>query len=277
MNPPTPRRIFFYTHRKPKDRLMTLPVIEESAPAREVENAVGENVVQHITPGSRPIDELNACYAGLDGIELLRPLIECEFDGRLAAVSSFGAESAVLLALVAEIDRRTPVLFLDTGKLFGETLCYRDLLVARLGLVDVRTLTPDQSELAAADPRGNLWLSDPDRCCAARKIAPLAGGLAGFDAWVSGHKHYHGGVRGGLPVFEKDGHGRTKINPLAEWSRRRLASEFIARNLPRHPLEALGYLSIGCFTCTDQVRPGEALRAGRWRGLAKTECGIHRI
>jgi phosphoadenosine phosphosulfate reductase len=168
------------------------------------------------------------------------------------------------------------VLFLDTGKLFAETLRYRDLLIARLGLEDVRSLTPDRFELGAVDPAGTLWRSDPDRCCAARKVAPLARGLSGFDAWVSGRKHYHGGMRAAVPVFEMDDQGRTKINPLAEWSRSRIAAEFAARNLPCHPLETVGYLSIGCVTCTDKVRPGESLRAGRWRGLAKTEFGIHR-
>jgi phosphoadenosine phosphosulfate reductase len=229
------------------------------------------------TPAARSPDALKARYAGLDGIGLLRPLIGCEFPGRLAVVSSFGAESAVLLALVAEIDRRTPVLFLDTGKLFGETLRYRDLLIAQLGFEDVRTLTPDHRELLAKDRTGTLWLSDPDRCCAARKIGPLACGLAGFDAWVSGRKRYHGGARAEMPIFEADKEGRTKVNPLALWSRSRIAAEFAARSLPRHPLEAAGYLSIGCRPCTELVRPGDAPRAGRWRGLGKTECGIHRV
>jgi phosphoadenosine phosphosulfate reductase len=228
-------------------------------------------------PAARSPDALEARYAGLDGIGLLSPLIECEFPGRLAVVSSFGAESAVLLALVAEIDRRTPVLFLDTGKLFAETLRYRDRLVAQLGFEDVRTLTPDHRELLAKDRTGTLWLSDPDRCCAARKIGPLAHGLAGFDAWVSGRKRYHGGARAEMPIFEADEQGRTKVNPLALWSRSRIAAEFAARSLPRHPLEAAGYLSIGCRPCTEQVGPGEASRAGRWRGRGKTECGIHRV
>jgi len=221
------------------------------------------------------IRKLTTRYAGLDGTPLLRPLIEREFCGGLVVVSSFGTESAVILAMVAEIDRKTPVLFLDTGKLFGETLRYRDRLVARLGLCDVRTIAPDVSQLSAVDPEGVLWLSDPDACCGVRKVKPLNDALCGFDAWVSGRKRYHGARRAALPIFEADGRGRFKINPVAGWSRTRVREEFIRRNLPRHPLEAAGYLSVGCITCTDRVRPDEDPRAGRWRGLDKTECGIH--
>jgi phosphoadenosine phosphosulfate reductase len=220
-------------------------------------------------------DVLTRRYAVLDGAALLQPLIEREFTGRLAVVSSFGAESAVILAQIAEIDRDTPILFLDTGKLFSETLRYRDRLVALLGLRDVRTIVPDPRQLAAADPNGMLWLNDPDTCCALRKVEPLESALAGFDAWISGRKRYHGGARAVLPLFERDQRGRIKINPLARWSKGRVEREFATRNLPRHPLEVQGYLSIGCITCTDRVRPGEDMRAGRWRDVSKSECGIH--
>jgi phosphoadenosine phosphosulfate reductase len=227
--------------------------------------------------GSKPrqAQELTEHCGGLDGTALLQVLIEREFPGRLAVVSSFGAESAVILAQIAEVDRDTPVLFLDTGKLFSETLRYRDLLVALLGLRDVRTLMPDPRWLTIADPHGMLWLADPDACCAVRKVEPLEAALSGFDAWVSGRKRYHGGARAALPVFETDDRGRIKINPLAGWSKGRVDAEFAARDLPRHPLEAQGYLSIGCITCTGRVRPGEDIRAGRWRDQLKTECGIH--
>ena len=231
------------------------------------------------TPGiraaARRLPELTSRYGGLDGAALLAPLIKCEFSGRLAVLSSFGAEAVVILAHVAEIDRQTPIIFLDTGKLFGETLRYRDRLIAHLGLEDVRTIVPDPSRILTQDPDGMLWLSDPDRCCAIRKVEPLAGALGGFDAWVSGRKRYHGGVRAALPTFETDGRGRIKINPLAGWPRSRIERELEARGLPRHPLDAQGYSSIGCITCTDRMLPNEDLRAGRWRDMAKTECGIH--
>ncbi|HEY3911503.1 MAG TPA: phosphoadenylyl-sulfate reductase [Stellaceae bacterium] len=227
------------------------------------------------TPATRRVAELAERYANRDGVGLLRPLIEREFAGRLAIVSSFGTESAVILAQVAEIDRDTPILFLDTGKLFSETLRYRDHLVTHLGLRDVRTIAADSERLDAADPESMLWLSDPDFCCALRKVEPLAAALSGFDAWVSGRKRYQGGARAALPVFEPDDAGRIKVNPLANWPKSRVEAEFTRHGLPRHPLEAQGYLSIGCITCTDRVHSGEDPRAGRWRDLPKTECGIH--
>lgn len=248
---------------------MTLQARRALEPVAKTENA-GPAVADACRIG-----ELTASHAGCDGVTLLCRLIEGEFRGRLAVVSSFGAESAVILAQVAEIDRRTPILFLDTGKLFDETLRYRDLLIAHLGLRDVRTIVPDPDRTAVGDPDGVLWQVDPDRCCAMRKVEPLAVALEGFAAWISGRKRYHGGARTELPVFESDEAGRIKINPLARWSRDRIEREFAARGLPRHPLEAEGYPSIGCATCTDRARPGEDPRAGRWRNLVKTECGIH--
>ncbi|HEX3860879.1 MAG TPA: phosphoadenylyl-sulfate reductase [Stellaceae bacterium] len=223
------------------------------------------------------VAEMTRRYGGFDGAALLRPLIEREFAGRLAVVSSFGTEAAVILAHVAEIDRNTPILFLDTGRLFGETLRYRDQLVAFLGLRDVRTICPDAGRLMATDPDNTLWLNDPDACCTLRKTEPLDHALTGFAAWVSGRKRYHGGTRSALSLFEQDACSRLKINPLAGWSKTRIDAEFAARGLPRHPLEAEGYLSVGCLTCTDRVSPGEELRAGRWRHSSKTECGIHHI
>jgi phosphoadenosine phosphosulfate reductase len=250
---------------------MTFSVIDDTEPEQLEPPAGGELLL----PGASEIGALAARYSGLDGIELLRPLIERELFGRLAVVSSFGAESAVILAMVADIDRKTPVLFIDTGKLFGETLRYRDRLATRLGLSDVRTIKPDLAKLSAADADGMRWLRDPDACCELRKVEPLRRALAGFGAWVSGRKRYQGAERATLPIFETDADGCMKINPLAGWSRARVVGELLRRDLPRHPLEAEGYLSIGCFTCTDRVQPGEDARAGRWRGLDKTECGIH--
>lgn len=230
-----------------------------------------------VSSALRRVAELTERYADCNGVALLRPLIECEFAGQVAIVSSFGAEAAVILAQVAEIDRDTPILFLDTGKLFSETLHYRDRLVAQLGLRDVRTIIPAAEGLGAVDPQGMLWLDDPDACCAARKVAPLASALSGFAAWVSGRKRYQGGARAALPVFEADGAGRIKVNPLAKWPKSRVDLEFASHGLPHHPLEAQGYVSIGCVTCTDRAHLGDEPRAGRWRGLPKTECGIHEI
>jgi phosphoadenosine phosphosulfate reductase len=213
-------------------------------------------------------------YRGLEGDALLRPLIEREFRGRIVVLSSFGAESALLLHMVAGIDRATPVIFIDTGKLFGETLRYRDLLVKRLGLTDLRVIGPDPGEVARRDPTGTLWHSNADGCCALRKVEPLERALNGFAAVISGRKRYQGGGRAALAPSELV-ERRVQIDPLAGYSRERIEQEFHARDLPPHPLEADGFLSIGCMPCTDRVAPDEDRRAGRWRGVGKTECGIH--
>jgi phosphoadenosine phosphosulfate reductase len=217
---------------------------------------------------------LDGRYGGLEGETLLRPLIEREFKGRIALLSSFGAEAAVLLHMVARIDATTPVIFLDTGKLFGETLAYRDALAARLGLRDLRIVAPDPHELTRRDPQGTLWHSDADACCRLRKVEPLERALAGFAATISGRKRYHGGTRSAVRSIEAVG-GRIQVNPLAAYSRARVEREFAVRGLPAHPLEAEGFLSIGCMPCTDRIGPAEDHRAGRWRGQEKDECGIH--
>lgn len=195
--------------------------------------------------------------------------------GRLAVVSSFGTESAALLKIVADVDRSIPVLFLDTGWLFEETMAYRDTLAALLGLTDVRTIGPSAAALRR-DTQRDLWHSDPDTCCRIRKIEPLERGLASFDGWFNGRKRYHGGARAGLPLVEIDGL-RLKFNPLARATRDEIDAIFRDAGLPRHPLEARGFASIGCMPCTSRAQPGEALRAGRWRGRDKTECGIHPV
>lgn len=210
-----------------------------------------------------------------DASAVLRLAMTEAFCGRLALVSSFGTESALLLQMAAEIDRAVPVIFLDTGKLFPETLEYRDRLVALLGLTDVRVVTPASAQIARHDADGRLWRDDADRCCGLRKTLPLQAALHGFDAWVTGRKRFQSATRAQVALFEPEASGRVKVNPLAHWSAEQIASEFEARDLPRHPLEAYGFLSVGCTTCTAPVAPGEDRRAGRWRGQTKTECGIH--
>lgn len=217
---------------------------------------------------------LAALYANLDGADLIEAAIKDEFPGRIAVVSSFGADAAVVLDLVATVDPTTPVIFLDTRKHFGETLRYRDQLVARLGLTDVRTVRPDPVAIAEGDPDGILWRSDPDSCCRLRKTLPLKAALEGFDAWITGRKRFQTATRAGLPAFEA-ADGRIKINPVARWSAEDVRRRFDSRGLPPHPLTADGFPSIGCMPCTDRVADGEDSRAGRWRGNGKTECGIH--
>lgn len=220
---------------------------------------------------------LDLPFASVDdeGVALLRRAITRDFTGQIAIVSSFGADSAMLLALVAEIDPSVPVLFLDTGKHFPETLAYRDALVAHLGLTDVRSAAADGAEVARRDPAGDLHRYIPDDCCAIRKVAPLERALAPFGAWATGRRRHQADTRRLMPFVEVVD-GRQKFNPLADWSAERIAAEITRRGLPRHPLTAQGFLSIGCAPCTRAVRPGEDSRAGRWAGQAKTECGIHR-
>ncbi|MDQ2803143.1 MAG: phosphoadenylyl-sulfate reductase [Pseudomonadota bacterium] len=209
----------------------------------------------------------------MDAETLLRAMLD-RFAGRIALVSSFGAESAVLLHMVAAIDRNTPVIVLDTGKLFAETLRYRETLAARLRLTDMRAARPEPARLARVDARGELWRSDPDLCCWQRKVEPLDAALEGFAAWITGRKRFQGNTRRTLqPIETAD--GRTKINPLAGWSEADIADYFRRHDLPPHPLAAQGYRSVGCAPCTRPVRAGEDARAGRWAGRAKAECGIH--
>lgn len=181
----------------------------------------------------------------------------------------------MLLRLVADIAPQTPVLFLDTGKHFQQTIGYRRRLAAEFGLKDVRDIHPSREEIAASDHRGDLWRGDADRCCTLRKVRPLDRALEGFDAWITGRKQFHGGARAGLPAFEASG-ALVKINPIARWTHDDLSAYAAKRALPPHPLVEQGYPSVGCWPCTHPVAPGEGVRDGRWRGSAKTECGIHR-
>lgn len=213
-------------------------------------------------------------FAGVPTTEMLAELLTGELKGRVAVVSSFGAESAALLHIVAGIDRDVPVIFLNTQKIFGETLAYRDTLAERLGFTDLRVFRPDPHRLAARDASGLRWSYDPDGCCDLRKVEPLRRALAPFDAWLSGRKGFQAGTRLAMPRFEED-EGRLKLNPLADWDKARINAWFDANDLPRHPMEAEGYPSIGCQPCTSKVLPGEDPRSGRWRGWDKVECGIH--
>jgi phosphoadenosine phosphosulfate reductase len=209
-----------------------------------------------------------------DGIDILAPLIERHFRGRIALVSSFGSESAVLLHMAAGIDRALPVIFLDTGKLFWETTAYRSKLVDRLGLTDIRTIKPDARELELSDADGKLHQTNPDLCCYVRKSEPLERALQGFDAWISGRKRFHGGARASIPTLEVLD-GRLKVEPLARFTARDIEDYIDYYDLPRHPLTEQGYRSIGCVPCTVKGGTSDNPRAGRWAGLPKTECGIH--
>lgn len=217
--------------------------------------------------------QLDAELRHADPLTILRRARQ-EFGERLALVSSFGAESAVLLHMTASVDPATPVVFLDTGQLFAPTLDYRRSLAARLGLTDVRDIRPDEAELLVEDPANDLYARDPDACCTLRKVRPLDRALDGFDAWVTGRKRFHGGARMTLPVVEAELE-QIKFNPLANWDRSALDAYAAEHALPAHPLVAAGFPSIGCWPCTAPAEEGADVRAGRWEGSEKTECGIH--
>jgi len=223
---------------------------------------------------SSAVGALDRMFGALPAKEVLSLAINDLFPGRIALVSSFGADSIALLHLVASVAPATPVLFLETGKHFSQTLAYRDEVAEKLGLTNVIDLNPSAAALAEKDPDGTLNARDPDACCAIRKVAPLYEALSGYDAWITGRRREQTFSRNRMDVFEADG-ARTKINPLAGWSQDDIDTYVWRLELPRNPLVDEGYASIGCEPCTARVAPGENARAGRWRGTDKIECGIH--
>ena len=218
--------------------------------------------------------ELEARYGRLEPQEIITFSIGRFGHQGLGAVSSFGADSAVLLHMISRIDPQLQVIFLDTGKHFGETLDYRDALAADFGLRNVTLYEPLAAALAAKDPSGGLHRSDTDACCNIRKVEPMARAVEPLSAWFTGRKRFQAATRTMLPVFEPTG-PRIRINPLAKWTTGDLAAYMHEHRLRENPLIAYGYLSIGCFPCTQPVKEGDDARSGRWAGQAKTECGIH--
>ena len=175
---------------------------------------------------------------------------------------------------MASVDATTPILFLNTGKLFGESLRYRDRLQDQLGLCDIRSIGPHPDDRLQCDPDGTLWSRSTDACCAFRKVVPLKRALSGFAAQVTGRKRFQTASRAAMSAVEFF-EGRFRFNPLAEWSQRDLEAYAAKHELPAHPLVKDGYPSIGCMPCTRRVAAGEGYRDGRWAGLDKDECGIH--
>lgn len=240
-------------------------ISEERAPAIDAHLAAKDRVAA-----------LNACYRHFGTSSLLEAVLSRGLFDRIAMVSSFGAESAVLLHLITQIDRDLPVLFIDTALLFEETLTYQQDLAKHLGLTNVQVIRATDRTIEAVDPYGALRFSDPDACCHLRKTRPLNDALQGYDAWINGRKRHQARTRLDLGYFDLDeGSARIKINPLIDWTAARLKAHLATHALPRHPLVAKGYPSIGCAPCTTRVAKGEDPRAGRWRGLGKTECGLH--
>lgn len=232
---------------------------------------------EHDRPLAQKVATLNERYRHHSATAVLERALKDPEVGDLALVSSFGAESVVLLHLVSVIAPGTPVLFIDTRMLFAETLAYQQELAATLNLTDLRTIRADLTLVNRDDPDGTLNQFSTDACCALRKVAPLEQALQGFDGWITGRKRFQNSDRAAIDFFEVEENRRIKVNPLAHWGREDLAEYMDNNRLPRHPLVARGYPSIGCAPCTTPVKAGEDPRAGRWRGTAKQECGIHFI
>ena len=221
------------------------------------------------------VRQLDAAYQGLPIEVLLDHAVHKLFPGKIALLSSFGTEAAVVLHYLAQVDKSVPVLFLETGKHFMETLMYRDILIDRFGFTDAREIKPDRVDLSAQDPDGDLWSKDPTACCRIRKVLPLDRAMQPFDSWITGRKRYQASTRKAIPLFEASAEGKIKVNPLAHWTPDMVQDAFKRLKLPQHPLFDEGYASIGCQPCTRRVEAGEDARAGRWAGMDKTECGIH--
>jgi phosphoadenosine phosphosulfate reductase len=239
-------------------------------------NAVTHHETRNVVADLPSAEELDRAVRGGSPAEVIAAALRIVGREKLALVSSFGTESAALLKVMSDVDPAIPVIFLDTGWLFEETLAYRDQLIAELGLRDVRSVKPAEEALSREDPQGDLWFSDPDACCRIRKVEPLSRALQPFDAWINGRKRFQGGLRAAIPVVEQDG-ARLKFNPFADVSREEMQAIYAAAKLPPHPLLAKGFLSVGCMPCTSRTTPDEDARAGRWRGRPKSECGIHTV
>ena len=253
-----------------------LPAWERAANRfkRRLQRIATEPSPRAVAPLGDSVEDLNDRFAALSTEAVLEESLRRRWPGALAVLSSFGAEAAVTLHLAAQIDRFIPVLFLDTGKLFPETLAYQKALVQRLGLGNVRVIKPAPAALAEADPRGDLWTRDCNACCALRKVEPLTPEAKAFSVLITGRKRVHGDDREHLPFLERQG-SQLRLNPLAAWSEAEVEAYFERFDLPRHPLWAQGYRSLGCAPCTAPAGAAGP-RSGRWAGQGKTECGIHR-
>lgn len=217
---------------------------------------------------------LNARYRHHGAISVLEGALKAHEAGDIALVSSFGAQSVVLLHMVSVLDRDLAVLFIDTQMLFPETLTYQREICEQLGLTNLHIITPQKADIKYHDPLGDLHEFDSDSCCGLRKTKPLNAALAPYKGWISGRKRFQGASRADLEHFDSDG-TRLKINPLAHWDPSDIITYMEENRLPKHPLIAKGFPSIGCAPCTSTVAEGEDPRAGRWRHSKRVECGIH--
>lgn len=228
------------------------------------------------------LEELNARFEKTQPEEIIRWAI-FEFRPNLALTSSFQTESVALLHMVSKIDPSVPVLFLETGWHFPETLEFKNKIIKQLGLTNVVELKADPEKRARLDKEtgGKPYEVNPDYCCHINKVEPLDQAISGLDAWISGIRRSQSKTRKDIKIIEEydmkspSSEPLYKINPLANVTSGDLWWYIKEHHLPKHPLFEKGYLSIGCWPCTKPVQPGDDERSGRWAGREKTECGIH--
>ncbi|MGH2673139.1 MAG: phosphoadenylyl-sulfate reductase [Actinomycetota bacterium] len=226
----------------------------------------------------KDLEGVNAWFARAHPREIVRWALEEPALPRIALASAFQAEGTCVMHMATEIRPDVPVLFLETGFHFAETLAFKTRLTNRLGL-NVVDLVGDhtiESQTRTFGPR--LYERDPDRCCEINKVRPMEEALRGLDAWVTAFRRDSSPTRADAPIVDRyeldPGRPIVKVNPVAAWTRRDTWEYLKEHDLPHNPLYDLGYASIGCAPCTRMRLPGEPERAGRWAGLSKWECGI---
>jgi phosphoadenosine phosphosulfate reductase len=224
------------------------------------------------------IDDLKRLNTSFEG-ETPEPILAwsvAEFGDRIAIATGFGPEGMALIDMAVKIEPAVKVFYLDTGLLFPETYELRDRVEQKYGL----KVLPHHPALSVAEQAvtyGNdLWKTNPNLCCKLRKLEPLKEALTGLDAWVTAIRRDQSSARAGAGIIEWDlKWGLVKVNPLANWTKQKIWDYILRHDVPYNPLHDAGYPSIGCTHCTQPVQIGEDDRAGRWRGFAKTECGLH--
>lgn len=206
-----------------------------------------------------------------DAEEIMRFLVRA-YPGRVALSASFGGGGLVLAHMLSRIDAHAPVLFLDTGYHFPETIAFKNRFAQQYRLRVIDLATPVDATAA------QLYRTDPDRCCRIRKVEPMHRALSEFDVWITALRRDQSDTRRSVDVLVHhviDGRAILKVMPLAYWARHDVEEYLATHGVPSHPLVEKGYTSIGCWPCTRPTVQGEGERAGRWSGTNKTECGLH--
>tara|TARA_X000000950_G_scaffold118865_2_gene148998 strand:- start:4701 stop:5384 length:684 start_codon:yes stop_codon:yes gene_type:complete len=218
--------------------------------------------------------KLNSLFENKDCFSTIEILIKKIFLNKSAYVCSFGSESAVLLDMISKINNNFPIIFINTHKLFKETLDYKEILKRIFNITNIIEVFPSNLNIKNYDHNSDLWKKNPDLCCNIRKVLPLENALKNYEAWFSGRKGFHSESRKKKKIIELE-NNKYVVSPLLKWDQEKINEYFNDNKLVRHPLFNQGYLSIGCETCTSKSKSSD-FRSGRWTGTSKTECGIHK-